>query len=133
MLTYDASEVHDLAADIRRNAAQVEPVAGRIIAKTGFDVVATGQLNAPVDYGTLQSSIGVDVDGLTFEAGPTVEYGGWVEQGTDGPYLIPNAFGWGIEVEHPGNAPQPYMGPAFDVHEPRAVEAFAQLGERILR
>jgi hypothetical protein len=133
VLSIDTSEVHALAADIRTNAAKVPAVGERIVAKVGFDVTATAQVNAPVEFGVLQSSISVDVDGMSFEAGPTAEYGGWVELGTDGPYLIENAFGWGIAVEHPGNAPQPYLAPAFDFHEMKAVEAFAQLGERILR
>lgn len=30
-----------------------------------------------------------------------------------GPHLIPNAFGLGIDVMHPGNAPQPYLSPAL--------------------
>jgi HK97 gp10 family phage protein len=115
MITIDASEVHALAADIRTNTAQVEPVAQRIIAKTALDVVATSQQLAPVDLGILKSSISADIDGLSFEAGPSVEYGIYQELGTS-------------EM-----GAQPYLGPAFDRHAPRAVEALAQLGERILR
>lgn len=134
MLTIDTSEVHALAADLRSGAARVEPLVEVVVSKTGHAVVATAQDLAPVDLGNLKNSIGVDLPGdMSFVAGPTVEYGGWVEEGTDGPYPIPNAFGWGITVMHPGNAPQPYMGPAFDRHLPSAVEAIGQVGERILQ
>lgn len=115
MITIDASEVFDMASDIRTNSAQVEPVAQRIIAKTAFDVVATAQQLAPVEFGVLKASISADIDGLSFEAGPSVEYGIYQELGTS-------------EM-----SAQPYLGPAFDRHEPAAVEAIAQLGERILR
>ena len=104
-----------------RSADRAPARAGRAVAKCGFRTVAFSQLIAPIEFGTLKSSIGVDVDGLEFEAGPTVEYGGFVELGTAGPYEIRNPWGWGDDVVaiHPGNSPQPYLGPGFD----RAVEA----------
>lgn len=132
----DVSEVKALARDIQAHVEIVPARAETIIAATGYAVAADGQVFAPVDTGHLKSTIGVDVDGLTFEAGPTAEYGDIVELGSD-PHAIPNAFGRGEEFGtdpafHPGTAPQPYMGPAFDRHEPRAVEAFADLGEQVL-
>lgn len=116
MPSIDTSEVHALAADLRAGADQVEPLARRIMGKTGFDVVATGQQLSPYEFGVLEESIGVDftADGLGFEAGPTVEYGLYQELGTS-------------EM-----AAQPFMGPAFDRHEPRAVKAFGQIADRAL-
>lgn len=117
----DASEVHALAVDIMAAADRTPARAGRAVERCGFRTVAFAQAAAPVDTGTLKSSIGVDVDGLTFEAGPTVEYGAYVELGTAGPYEIRNPWGWGDDVVaiHPGNSPQPYLGPGFN----RAVAA----------
>lgn len=121
MISIDVSEVRALAADMIESADRAPARAGRAVAKCGFRTVAFSQLIAPIEFGTLKSSIGVDVDGLEFEAGPTVEYGGFVELGTAGPYEIRNPWGWGDDVVaiHPGNSPQPYLGPGFD----RAVEA----------
>lgn len=135
-VSIDLSEVHALARDIQRNADEVPARAQEIIAVGGHAVVADAQVFAPVDTGNLKNSIGVDVDGLRFEAGPTAEYGEWVETGAL-PHAIPNAFGWGPEFGteedfHPGNDPQPFMGPAFDRHEPRVVAALASLGSQIL-
>lgn len=35
-----------------------------------------------------------------------------------GPHWIPNAFGFGITVLHPGNGPQPYLRPAIRAVQP---------------
>lgn len=40
-------------------------------------------------------------------------HAGAIEEGA-GPHMIPNAFGRGIPVLHPGNATQPYLMPAYD-------------------
>lgn len=135
-VSIDTSEVHDLADDIRRHADIVPARAETIIALAGHAVVADAQLFAPVDTGNLKNSISVDVEGLAFEAGPTAEYGDHVEQGTD-PHAIPGAFGrdedFGTDPDfHPGTTAQPYMGPAFDRHLPRVVDALADLGEQVL-
>lgn len=120
-VSIDTSEVQALARDMIATADRAPARAGRAVAKCGFRTVAFAQINTPVDTGALKSSISVDIDGLEFEAGPTVEYGAYVELGTTGPYEIRNPWGWGddVVVMHPGNAPQPYLGPGFD----RAVEA----------
>lgn len=128
----DVSEVMQLAADIDRNADHVPGKARLIVTKWGHDVQAAAQAGAPVDTGNLRSSISADVDGLSFEVGPTAEYGGFVEEGTHGPYAIPNAFGWGVTVMHPGEAPQPYMAPAFDRQLEHGLAAFGDLAGQIL-
>lgn len=131
-VTLDVSEVKALARDLNFGATAVAPKVEGAVARNGYAVVASAQVNAPVDTGALRSSISVDIDGLSYEAGPTVNYGGFVEEGTDGPYPIENAFGWGITVMHPGISPQPYMGPAFDQHLPSVIDEIGDVGERIL-
>lgn len=131
-VSIDVSQVYELADDFDRGAAAFEGKVHLAVAKGGLDVAAHAQVNAPVRTGALRSSIGMDItvddEGIGFEVGPTVEYGDYVEQGTHGPYLIPNAFGLGITVEHPGEAAQPYLGPAFDVVEPGLTNALADAG-----
>lgn len=133
-ITIDASEVFDLADDLRDAADRVPVLARRVVGKVGHDMEATAQYLVPVDTGNLKNSISIDFTqgGLGFELGPTAYYGGYVEEGTDGPYPIENAFGWGITVEHPGNDPEPYLGPAFDQHLPRLEVALGQLGVQVI-
>lgn len=136
-VSIDVSQVDEFADDLERGAAGFEPAVHLAVAKGGLDVTATAQEFAPVRTGNLRASIGMDTnadwDGIGFEVGPTAEYGDYVEQGTHGPYLIHNAFGWGITVEHPGEAAQPYLGPAFDMHDPSLVEALGQAAENVAR
>lgn len=133
-ISIDVSEVDALGRDLQSNADNVRPRVQRAVTRNGFQVAATAQVLAPVDLGALKNSISVDVGDLEYEAGPTVEYGGYVELGTDGPYPITNPWGWGddVTVMHPGNAPQPYMGPAFDRHLPKVVKDIGDAGEDIL-
>lgn len=142
-MVIDTSEVHALAAEMRAYVDRVPATAERVVAKVAHDIVGSAQRNIiandTVDTGNLLNSVSATVDGLEAEIGPTAEYGDFIEEGTGlwgpshSPYEIPNAFGLGITVEHPGIQPQPYMGPAFDEHEPRLESALGQLGERILR
>lgn len=129
IISVDVSEVLDLARDLQATPGRVRPRVQRAVARNGFQVTQTAQVKAPVDTGALKGSISVDVDGLSYEAGPTVEYGGFVEEGTSGPYPIENAFGWGITVMHPGISPSPYLGPAFDQHLPAVVDEIGDAGE----
>lgn len=112
----DVSEVLELADDIDRNATETLPKAQMIVAKTGHDLVAVAQSVAPVETGALKNSISVDIadGGLGFEAGPTVDYGLYVEQGTS------------------RMAPEPYMTPSADAVLPRGEAALAQLGIQII-
>jgi hypothetical protein len=119
MISIDLSEVHHLAADLRTAGERVEPAVDREVGRGGFRVQGRAQAGAPVDTGTLASSITTDLGHLSFEVGPEVEYGDYLEQGTTGPYVIPNAFGRGGYVMHPGISPQPYLGPAFDADLPK--------------
>lgn len=133
-ISIDVSEVHALAHDLEAGAARVQPAVQRAVARNGFKVVGSAQVFAPFDTGSLKSSIGVDVGDLEYEAGPTVEHGAYVELGTAGPYEIRNPFGWGddVVVMHPGISPQPYLGPAFDMHLPSVIDDIGDAGERAL-
>jgi len=126
-VTIDASEVRALGDDIIAAADRTPARAQLAVTRCGFRTVAYAQIRTPVDTGALKSSIGVDVDGLTFEAGPSVEYGAYVELGTTGPYEIRNPYGWGDDVVfiHPGNPPQPYLGPGFDQAVDESMDEFA--------
>ncbi|MEV5001944.1 HK97-gp10 family putative phage morphogenesis protein [Nocardioides sp. LML1-1-1.1] len=119
MITIDLTQVRHLAADLRAVEHRVVPAVEAEVARGAHRVEGLAKVNAPVEFGNLRNSISTDIDGLSYEVGPEANYGGFVEQGTSGPYPIDNAFGWGITVWHPGNSPQPYMGPAFDRDLPR--------------
>lgn len=114
IVSIDASEVERLADDMRQHAARVEPHAEQIVSKSIHDVVASAQSIAPVDTGNLKGSIGADVDGLEAVAGPTAEYGAYVEYGTS------------------RMSAQPYMGPAFNRALPKFERALGKLGSRVL-
>lgn len=69
------------------------------------------------DYGRrmkLKPSIGTrHVDLKTVAIFARAQHAGAIEEGA-GPHLIPNAFGRGITVLHPGNGAQPFLMPAYD-------------------
>lgn len=143
MSSWDLSEVDALARDLKAAAEKTSELSKAVVAKTGFDTVASAQNAAPVDTGNLKNSIGVDfdADGLGFEAGPTASYAGVIEYGSAPHVITPRtakALYWpGAEhpvkrVNHPGTAPQPYMGPAFDRAVERFVDAVEIIGGRIL-
>lgn len=110
----DVSEVMAFANDIDRNADQVPALARLAVGKVGHDTVATMQAITPVDTGNLKNSESVDFTdgGLGFEAGPTAEYGGYVEEGTSRMHA------------------EPYAGPAADREFPMLEDALGDIGER---
>lgn len=73
------------------------------------DCLPDARRNAPVDSGDLFLSIGVDHSAGTLFA--DTDYAAAVELGAS-PHEIPNAWGRGITVEHPGTKAQPYLRPA---------------------
>lgn len=109
-------QLNSLAADLTHAGLITAHRGSKAVKKIGADVVADGQAFCPVDTGNLRNSIGVDYDGdgLGFEAGPTANYGPYVEYGTS------------------KMAPEAYMGPAFDRNAPAFVAAVEELGESIL-
>lgn len=113
-VSIDVSEVHALARDIKRAPATVRAKAELAVSAGGHRVLATMQVRTPVDTGNLKASESVDVDGLRFEAGPTADYGEYVELGTS------------------RMAAEPYAGPAFDQELPGIIDAIGDAGSRIL-
>lgn len=111
---WDTSELDELIGDFAAAATKAEALTETVVRKTGFDVVAHAQAIVPVDTGALKSSIGVDFDEHGFEAGPTQEYGHYVEYGTS------------------RMSPQPYMRPAFDRATEPLDELMRQVGEKAL-
>ena len=67
----------------------------KVVRKNGSELQKKAQKNAPVDTGTLQRSITLEIrdSGKTAEVEPTVDYGAYVELGTRfmtaQPYLKP--------------------------------------------
>lgn len=143
MKDWDTSELDDLIGDFAKAGPKTEALTRVVVAKVAFDTVAGGQQQAPVDTGNLKNSIGQDIDddGLGFEAGPTANYGGDVEYGS-APHVIrartKRALFWpGAEhpvkqVNHPGNAPQPYMRPAFEQATKSLDKVMGQVGKKAI-
>lgn len=117
----DFSDLTQLSADLRNAAEKVGPMAQKLVRKSILDVVRIGKQGAPRDTGFLASSIGASdlrftgsTGVIEAEAGPTANYGGYVERGTS------------------RQSPQPYMAPALAAVEPGFIEAIAQLGGEML-
>lgn len=111
---FDVSELRDLERDLKAGAGRVETLAPKVVAKTAYDIERDGKIFAPVDTGTLESSISTDVAGLTAEIGPHTDYEQYVEYGTSKMHA------------------QPYMGPAAEKNTPGFVDAMGKVGEKIL-
>jgi HK97 gp10 family phage protein len=110
----DGNELRRLSADIGRAAAQAEPRARLVVAKTARDIEGDAKALAPVDTGNLKASITSDVRGLEATIGPTAAYGVFLELGTS------------------RMAAQPYMGPAADRRQGPFAQAMESLGEDLL-
>jgi HK97 gp10 family phage protein len=111
---FDSGGLRRLSADLGRLSARTVPAASAIVRKTAFAIEATAKANAPVDTGALRNSISTDHRALSAEVGPTVEYAIWVEGGTS------------------RMAPQPFLGPAVDRHEPQFLAALGKLVDGVL-
>lgn len=85
----------------------------RVVRENGAEMQVKAQRNAPVDTGTLERSIGLDImdAGLTAKVEPTAEYAPYPEFGT--------RF----------QEAQPYMGPAFKEQK----EQFKKDMEKLVR
>jgi HK97 gp10 family phage protein len=113
MAHVDVSEVMAFARDIEQNANRVPARAKVAVQKVGHDTLAVMQAGTPVDTGNLKNSESVDFtgDGLGFEAGPTAEYGVYVEEGTS------------------RMSAEPYAGPAADQTFPLLEDALGAIGD----
>jgi len=119
-VTLDVSEVRGLASRITTNAGRVGAQASALLRKTAFDIEADAKILAPVDTGTLESSISTTITGdgrngsMSAEIGPTVEYAIYQEYGTS------------------TQSGTPFMGPAFDRRAPAFNEGLAQLATGLI-
>lgn len=111
-VTIDASEVHELAADMRRHADETPSLAERAVFMVGHDMEASAVANSSDQTHALDESMSLDVVGLGFDLGPTVSYGELLELGGAS-----------------GQAPRPYLGPAFDEHLPNLEQALGSIGQ----
>lgn len=119
-MSFDASELRNLAADL----GAVPKIAGQLakvaVKKTAKDIEATAKTLAPVDTGNLRSSIktsdlrGVSQKSPSAEVRASANYAVYQELGTS------------------RMAPQPFMGPAADKHAPAFEQAMAQLAAKAL-
>ena len=104
----------DLVAGLRKEGALAKARGDAATAKVAERVRTTGQELAPKgsrphEGEDLAPSIRTDRRGSRFEVGPTARHGGFMEYGT---YK---------------DAPQPYMGPAVNKHEPELEQELSRL------
>jgi HK97 gp10 family phage protein len=86
------------------------------------------QALCPVDTGALRESITVEVDAsgrtVVGTVGPHVDYAAYVEFGTGERGAASAGAGAGPYGDHPGQAAQPFLRPAFDETKPEVLEMF---------
>lgn len=115
MIDFDASEIARLGEDFRQVSRASGKAAREVVRKTARDITGTAKSLAPVDTGHLKASIGhsdlrLPAQGvIEAEIGPTADYGIFLEIGTS------------------RMAPQPYMAPAAERHEPAFVKAMSTI------
>lgn len=120
-ISIDTSQLNRLGVDLGQAAAKVGDRVRTVLRKSALDVEANAKAFAPVDTGTLRSSIGhsdlramSQAGALEVEIGPTVSYGHYVEFGTS------------------RMGPAAYMGPALDRVAPSFVAAIEAVAVEIL-
>lgn len=111
---WDTSELDKLIGALAAAGPKAETLTEQVVRKVGFDTVAGAQARVPVDTGNLKNSIGVDFERLGFEAGPTANYGHYVEYGTS------------------RMDPKPYLRPAFETATEPLPEIMGQVGMKAL-
>lgn len=93
MSSIKVTGIDELQMKLKKNV-QMSDVK-KVVRKNGSDMQKKSQKNAPVDTGTLQRSIALEMrdSGKTAEVEPMVDYGAYVELGTRfmtaQPYLKP--------------------------------------------
>lgn len=106
---FEFSGLIDLGVDLGRASASVVARSSAAIARTAYAIERDAKINAPVDTGTLRSSISTTARGLYAEVGPTVDYALYVEEGTS------------------TQAPQPFMGPAAEKNTAELTQAIESI------
>lgn len=110
-------ELTKIAVELEGKAGRVGAQASAIVRASAAKVETLGKQFAPVDTGTLRSSISTDFVGdgrggaMEAEIGPTVSYGMFLEVGTE------------------RMAPHAYMGPALDRVGPEFVAALEKISD----
>lgn len=111
MIRVDASELVALAADMAGGPARLLRSGLSETERSAEAMAQTARQLAPVETGLLRGSITAEVTGLQAEVGPNVDYAVFVEYGTS------------------RMAPQPFMGPAGDLHEAGYADSLADGAE----
>jgi hypothetical protein len=109
------SAVRDGAAAAARDLA--EKLADLIRAK----ILAKGLIRS----GDLLASVGVAAHGVTAEAYDDSDHAAPLEEGAVG-HFIPNSFGWGVSLWHPGNHPYRFVQEAGEDLIPLSGEIVAR-------
>lgn len=111
----DVSALVTLSFDLQKAGSKVQEQAGQAVRKTAFAIQASAKEKAPVDTGNLRSGIAVST-GSQYDAEVYAQanYAKFVELGTS------------------RMAPQPFMRPAADEHEPGFISAMQEITGRIL-
>lgn len=116
-MSADARELESVAHDLVKASGAAQNMAREAVAKTAADITRDAKIFAPVDTGNLRASIGYDIfhekGETSAEIGPTAEYGAILEEGTS------------------TQAPDGYMGPAFDRRIPAFEQAMAQIASGV--
>ena len=113
-LEFETKEIRSLERDFEAATPQARKQVRNTVRKGAFEIEARGKVNSPYRTGNLRNSIetdfiGSNADVAQAEIGPEANYGWFVEGGTE------------------TQAPQPYMGPAFDAVEPSIIEALESI------
>jgi len=118
-----------LAEELETASYAVDGALDDATEETALQVERSGKENAPVDTGTLRSSIDHQrVDIGEFVVGTNLEYGPDVEYGTDAHVISANGDDpmtfqvdgqWisKYSVDHPGTPAQPFLRPALREHK----------------
>ncbi len=100
----------EINVDHRSLYGSMHQITARIRAKVTRAVAADAVRYAPRDTNELAESITAHPEEGIVRAG--AGHAAAQELGAS-PHLIPNAWGHGVTVEHPGTAAQPYLRPAL--------------------
>lgn len=99
-VTYDFSDVTEWAADMNVLATKWYPIAMQAgVLEAGLFFEREAKLNAPVDTGRLQASIGHGPEGV-WNVGGAAGKGYWVEIGTNVEYAPYMEFGFTMSKGH---------------------------------